>query len=200
MKYSFKLWESAALGALCLTLLAACWAQGRQTELEGNLIRLHVIAADDSEQEQALKLRVRDAVLACLAPKLEGVADAADAAETVRDSLEEIRLAAESASEGRSVAVALGQERYPLRQYEGFALPAGMYRSLRVTLGEGQGHNWWCVVFPPLCLRSAADPAVQSVMNVDDLHLIQQDEGYEIRFRVLELWGELQAWLAERQS
>ena len=195
-----EIWEAALLCAFALTLLASCWAQGRQRALADGLIRLHVIAADDSEQEQALKLRVRDAVLACLAPKLEGVSDAAEAAETVRDSLEEIRLAAESASEGRSVAVTLGQERYPLRQYEGFALPAGEYRSLRVTLGEGQGHNWWCVVFPPLCLRSAADAAVQSVMNVDDLHLIQQDEGYEIRFRVLELWGELQAWLTERQS
>lgn len=186
------------LCAFALTLLAACWAQGRQRALADGLIRLHVIAADDSESEQALKLRVRDAVLAFLEPRLDGAADAADAAETVRASLEEIRLAAESASEGRSVAVTLGQERYPLRQYEGFALPAGRYCSLRVTLGAGEGHNWWCVVFPPLCLRSAADSAVRSVMNVDDLHLIEQDDGYEIRFRVLELWGELQQWLEER--
>jgi len=199
-KKSLKIWEAALLCAFALTLLAACWAQGRQRALAEGLIRLHVIAADDSEHEQALKLRVRDAVLACLEPRLADVPDAAEAAETVQTSLEEIRRAAESASEGRSVAVTLGQERYPLRQYEGFALPAGEYCSLRVTLGAGQGHNWWCVVFPPLCLRSAADPAVQSVMKVDDLHLIGQDEGYEIRFRVLELWGELQAWLAERKS
>ena len=186
------------LCAFALTLLAACWAQGRQRMLADGLIRLHVIAADDSESEQALKLRVRDAVLAFLEPRLDGAADADEAAETVRASLEEIRLAAESASEGRSVAVTLGQERYPLRQYEGFALPAGRYCSLRVTLGAGEGHNWWCVVFPPLCLRSAETPAVRSAMNVDDLHLIRQDEGYELRFRVLELWGELQAWLEER--
>ena len=137
-----KIWEAALLCAFALTLLASCWAQGRQRALADGLIRLHVIAADDSEQEQALKLRVRDAVLACLEPKLEGMSDAAEAAETVRASLGEIRLAAESASEGRSVAVALGQERYPLRQYEGFALPAGEYRSLRVPLRGGQGNHW----------------------------------------------------------
>ena len=199
-KKSLKIWEAALLCAFALTLLAACWAQGRQRALAEGLIRLHVIAADDSEHEQALKLRVRDAVLACLEPRLADVPDAAEAAETVQTSLEEIRRAAESASEGRSVAVTLGQERYPLRQYEGFALPAGEYCSLRVTLGAGQGHNWWCVVFPPLCLRSAADPAVQSVMKVDDLHLIGQDEGYEIRFRVLELWGELKEWLSDRRG
>ena len=199
-KKSLKIWEAALLCAFALSLLAACWAQGRQRALADGLIRLHVIAADDSESEQALKLRVRDAVLAYLEAKLDGAADADEAAGTVRAELEGIRTAAESASEGRSVAVTLGQERYPLRQYGDFALPAGEYQSLRVTIGEGEGHNWWCVVFPPLCLRSAESPAVQSVMNMDDLRLIRQDEGYELRFRIVELWGEMKEWLAERNS
>ena len=199
-KRNLKKWEAALLCAFALSLLASCWAQGRQRALADGLIRLHVIAVDDSESEQALKLRVRDAVLAYLEPKLDGAADADEAAGTLASELEGIRAAAESASEGRGVAVALGQERYPLRQYGDFALPAGEYRSLRVTIGEGEGRNWWCVVFPPLCLRSAESPAVQSVMNVDDLRLIRQDEGYELRFRVLELWGEMKAWLAERRA
>ena len=196
-----KIWETALLCAFALTLLAACWAQGRQHALADGLIRLHVIAADDSESEQALKLRVRDAVLACLEPKLEGMSDAAEAAETVRASLGEIRLAAESVSEGRSVAVALGQERYPLRQYEGFALPAGEYLALRVTLGAGAGHNWWCVLFPPLCTEAVTSDRAVETLSSDDMQLITENgTGYILRFRVLELWDAVKTYLTAPPS
>ena len=87
--------------------------------------------------------------------------------------------------------MSLGEERYPTRDYAGFTLPAGRYRSLRVVLGEGQGHNWWCVVFPPLCLAAAEKEAMQPVMNPEDYALITREEGWEIRFRIVELWGEL---------
>ena len=70
-------------------------------------------------------------------------------------------------------------------------LPAGEYRSLRVILGEGQGQNWWCIAFPPLCLDAAQREQVKSVMSEDDYALISGAEGYELRFRIVELWGEL---------
>ena len=92
----------------------------------------------------------------------------------------------------------LGQEAYPTRDYAGFTLPAGRYRSLRVVLGEGRGQNWWCVVFPPLCLSAAEAEDVRSVMNGNDLALICEEEGYELRFRILELWGELTALLSPK--
>ena len=95
------------------------------------------------------------------------------------------------AAAGRPVRVALSEERYPTRDYTGFSLPAGRYRSLRVVLGEGKGHNWWCVVFPPVCLSAAEKEAMQPVMNPADYALITRSDGWEIRFRVVELWGEL---------
>ncbi len=189
---NLRAWEVALLAALCLTLCVGIWAQKKQGELASQVVRLHVLAVDDTEEEQALKLRVRDAVLADLAPVLEGVTDQDEAREILAGRLQEIAEAASGAAEGRKVSVSLGPESYPLRRYEGFVLPAGTYESLRVVLGEGEGHNWWCVVFPPLCLSAADAGRVQSVLNPDDFALITEEDGYELRFRILELWGELQ--------
>ena len=189
---NLRAWELALLAALCLTLCVGLWAQKKQGELSSQVVRLHVLAVDDSEEEQALKLRVRDAVLADLAPLLEGVTDRDEAREILAGRLQAIAEAAADAAEGRKVSVSLGPESYPLRRYEGFVLPAGTYESLRVVLGEGEGHNWWCVVFPPLCLSAADAGRVQSVMKPDDFALIIEEDGYELRFRIVELWGELQ--------
>ena len=142
-------------------------------------------------EEQALKLRVRDAVLDYLSPRLIGASDSGQARVILQQELDGIRRAAESAAEGRNVTVALGRERYPTRSYEGFTLPAGKYESLRITLGEGKGHNWWCIVFPPVCLSASQSDTVEQQLGEEDFRLISDGEGYELRFRVLELWGEL---------
>ena len=191
MDKRFKIWETAALLALCVTLLGGVWAQGRQRELSGKLLRLHVIAASDDAEEQALKLRVRDAVLEYLSPRLAGAADRDAARAILEGELGNVRAAAEAASEGRAVQVTLGQERYPLRRYEGFTLPAGVYESLRVVLGEGEGQNWWCIVFPPLCLTAVEGDKLQSVMGREDYGIVTEEEGYVLRFRLIEWWGEL---------
>ena len=185
------IWELAGLITLCFLLLSGLWAEGRQASIAGSLVRLHVLAVSDAPEEQELKLRVRDAVLSLLAPKLAGVQSADEAGEVLTDSLPLIQAAAQEAAEGRPVRVSLGEERYPTRDYAGFSLPAGRYRSLRVVLGEGQGHNWWCAVFPPVCLAAAEKEAMQPVMNPDDYALITREEGWEIRFRIVELWGKL---------
>lgn len=191
---NLRAWEIALLAALCLTLCVGLWAQKQQQALSAQVLRLHVLAVDDTEAEQALKLRVRDAVLRYLSPELEGVTDRDEARAMIAARLPQIAEAAAAAAEGRKVAVSLGPESYPTRQYEGFTLPAGTYESLRVVLGEGAGQNWWCVVFPPLCLSAADADRAKSVMNPEDFALVTEEEGYELRFRIVELWGELQRW------
>lgn len=189
-----KKWEISILLALCVTLCAGTWAQARSAALSEGLVRLHVIAASDSESEQAVKLEVRDAVLAYLAPALDGARSAREASEIVTSELSGVRSAALSASQGREVTVTLSEEYYPTREYEGFTLPAGRYRSLRVVLGEGGGHNWWCVVFPPLCLSAAGAEEALDAMTDEDASLIAgEGEGVVFRFRLVELWGELMA-------
>lgn len=184
-------WELALLLALCFTLLCGTWAQGRQQVLAGKLVRLHVIAASDADEAQAVKLQVRDAVLAYLEPKLADVTDVDAAQEIIAANLDGVAQAAHTVTPD-AVTVTLGPERYPTREYETFSLPAGVYTSLRVTLGAGEGHNWWCVIFPPLCMESSLSDRAVETLSDDDVKLITEDgDGYVLRFRLLELWGKL---------
>ena len=187
---SLRAWEIAALMALSLALCAGTWAQTRQQTISSALVRLHVIADSDAAEEQEIKLEVRDAVLAYLTPALEEAESQQQARQIIRDNLEGIAQAAGSTARGRQVSVTLSRESYPTREYEGFTLPAGRYESLRVILGQGQGKNWWCVVFPPLCLSAAESEKVQDVLKGEDLSIVTEEEGYVLRFRLVELWGE----------
>lgn len=189
---SLRKWEIALLLALCFTLLAGTWAGAASSRVSEGLVRLHVIAASDDATEQAIKLDVRDAVLSYLEPKLDSAADIAGAEALIEANLDGIAAAAESAAQGREVSVTLGEEYYPTREYDTFSLPAGRYQSLRVTLGEGAGHNWWCVVFPPLCLTTAGTEEAFESLDEGTREIISDDgEGVVFRFRILELWGEL---------
>ena len=186
-----KTWELSLLIALCITLCICTWAQSRQSSISSSLVRLHVLAVDDSEYEQALKLRVRDAVLDYLGPELDGAENRDEAESRLEKALPEVEKAAESVSEGRRIRVTLGEEYYPIREYEGFTLPAGKYDSLRVEIGEAKGHNWWCIVFPPLCLDAASCSEAVEAMDSTDYGIVTQGDGYKIKFRIVELWGEL---------
>lgn len=191
-----KKWEISMLLALCITLCAGTWASARSEALSDALVRLHVIAVSDEAEEQEIKLRVRDSVLAYLEPRLEGADDAAEARELISAELDGIKAAAETAAEGREVSVTLSREYYPTRDYGSFALPAGSYESLRVVLGEGEGHNWWCVVFPPLCLSAAEAENALETLGGDSAQLLSgEGEGVVFKFRLLELWGELMEYL-----
>ncbi len=188
---SLRAWEIAALMALSLFLCAGTWAQASQQSISSALVRLHVIAVSDDEEEQEIKLQVRDAVLAYLTPVLEDAGSSQAARQIISEHMDDIAQAASLAAQGRQVSVTLSRESYPTREYEGFTLPAGRYESLRVILGEGEGHNWWCVVFPPLCLTAVQAEAMQSAMSEENLSIVTEEDGYELRFRLIELWGEL---------
>ena len=186
-----RLFETAALIALCVALCVGTWAQGRQERLSEGLVRLHVLAHSNDAYEQRLKLSVRDAVLEYLEGLLPRSGSRRQAEQVISENLEKIARTAASAAKGRAVTVSLGTEHYPTREYEGFALPAGEYRSLRIELGEGQGENWWCVVFPPLCLPAAEGEGLSPVMQLDDMALISRQGGYRLGFRSIELWQQL---------
>lgn len=192
-----RTWEISLLLALCITLCIGAWATKQQKGLAEKMIRLHVIAASDSPEDQALKLAVRDRVLEAVTPDIDGIQNRAEAEEILNAKLKDLEMiAAETAiSRGEQVsAVAtLDYEAYPTREYESFSLPAGEYLSLRIVLDEGEGQNWWCVVFPPLCMATAEEE-IAPVAGLDekDISLITEEEGYVLKFKVLELWGQLQ--------
>lgn len=182
-----KIVEAAALLALCFTLCSAVWAQGRHENLNDSILRLHVLAVSDSEYEQQLKLKVRDRVMEQLEPLLETAEDTESAQRIISDNLRSIADTAYSAAEGRQVSVSLAEESYSSREYEGVSLPAGRYKALKIVLGEGQGQNWWCVVYPQLCL----DGSAQTELEKQELQIVTHSEDRVFRFKLLELWGNL---------
>lgn len=204
-KCSFLTLELALLLALAVTLLWGAWSLHRQDDLQEKMIRLHVIANSDSDADQDLKLCVRDAVLCRAEDILRQSADMTEARARLRDSLPAIGDAAaqELAAQGSGYAVSVSLEdtEFPRKTYDGFALPAGEYMALRVVIGAGEGRNWWCVVYPPLCTAAACEleeTARSSGLTADDLSLMTgENAGYVLRFRSLELWERLRQWLGK---
>ena len=190
--WKLKAWELALLLALCVTLAAGLTAQKDEQALSDGLIRLHILANSDAPEDQAEKLQVRDRVLALLAPALRSCESREQALEVIEAKRPEI--------EALGVTMALGREFYPTRRYPTFALPAGEYVSLRLTLGEGRGQNWWCVVFPPLCTEVLSEEEASDAflaLGGDSAALITGDGPvYELRFRVIDWWAELRERMA----
>ena len=183
---------------LLITTLAVLPVHG-ESEIYSNVLRLHVIANSDSEDDQNLKLLVRDAVLAEAQILLCDVYDRAKAEETVMQNIEILRSVAEKTVLDNGydypVAIELGKEEYPTKNYESCSFPAGEYTSLRILIGEAEGQNWWCVLFPPLCLSAATDAdAFASVGITDNQYQIITDSEstkYKIRFKILESFSEI---------
>lgn len=204
-KSHFRYWELALLLALAVTILWGAASLGQQEELGRKVIRLHVIANSDSPEDQALKLRVRDRVLARAQEILEQSADMEQAEQALTAALPELtREARETlAAEGcaQPVQARLEPAEFPTKDYDGFSLPAGKYLALRVIIGQGAGQNWWCVVFPPLCTAAACDwqdAGRDAGLAEDDLSLMaEEDQGYQLRFRSVELWEKLRQWLGK---
>lgn len=165
-----------------------------ESELYESVLRLHVIANSDSEEDQTLKLKVRDAILKETSDLFANCKDRGEAERAVAENGERIAEIARGVVllEGYpyDVSVELGEERYPTRNYESFCFPSGEYLSLRVTIGEGEGENWWCVLFPPLCLGAASegDGAISVGLGVDQYKIITErdDARYKVRFKLLE--------------
>ena len=194
-----KLVLLSLLLGLAASLVMGGAVLAQQEELSGELIRLHVIAASDEPEDQARKLLVRDAVLEALAqqPQAQSVDEAA---EQLRAVLPELAMTAsealEAAGERESVSVRLCTESYPTRDYGTFALPAGDYASLQVVIGEGAGHNWWCVVYPSLCSAATSAQAVEAAeaagFDNDTLQYLTVDStSVRFRFKFLEIWQKI---------
>ncbi len=183
---------------VCLMALSFLPVHGER-EVYDTVVRLHVLANSDTEEDQALKLKVRDALLEVTSPLVEGCTTQAEAIDALNGHISELEAAALAviAAEGYDypVTVLLGEEDYPTRVYESCAFPAGTYVSLRVLIGEGEGQNWWCCLFPPLCLSAATaksdneDAFIQVGLTKDQYGIITETgkTKYKVRFKILEV-------------
>ena len=188
MKQAF----TGILSILAAMLIACVIPTEADAEIYSDTLRLHILAASDSDEDQALKLRVRDGILAEYSAQLSEVTDLEDARATLEARLPDIVATAErivaEAGYDYTVTASLGEEWYDTRDYGEVSLPRGVYTSLIIRIGKGQGRNWWCVMYPPMCLDLATDAPSDdwtSGYTGEELSLISGK--YRVKFKLLEL-------------
>lgn len=190
------IWEIALLIGMAVFLISGAVSLQNRDQLADKVVRLHILANSDSEEDQALKLRVRDRVLERATELLEQTGDRREAADVLQSHLPELeRIAAEEISDcgyEYDVTAEVANTMFPTKEYDGFTLPAGEYLALRIIIGQGNGHNWWCVVFPPLCTTEAADvpaSALAAGFDEEEVALVtEENEGYVLKFKAMEWW------------
>jgi len=188
---------------ICLMIAALVWCArvlSERSMLKEGLIRLHVVANSDTEEDQSIKLQVRDVVLSSIQEDLQKLSDVDAAKEYLQINLPKIQETANAVLERAGVdsasIVTLGREAFGTRVYDTFTLPAGVYESLRIVIGEGQGHNWWCVAFPSLCVPETEDAFEDAAVSAgfsDSLsETLGEKEEHEIHFFFLDKLGQLE--------
>lgn len=171
-----------------------------QQSIAAKILRFHVLANSDSQEDQNLKIQVRDAVGAYLEPLLSDAVDLEDTEEIVTANMEGIIQTAENTimQEGFDypVTARITHTDFPVKTYGDYTFPAGEYEALQVTIGEGAGHNWWCVLYPNMCFRGSvyeiveedAKEALQEVLSPEEYEDVFQSEHLQVRFKFLELF------------
>lgn len=202
---------SVAVLAVLFAIMAPFFPIHGEAEVYKKVLRLHVIADSDLPADQSVKLSVRDAILDVIPSLLDGCRDLDEASRAVTDGSQHLLVAADERLEALGASygarIEIGEEYYPTREYDGVRLPAGRYTSVRVILGSGEGRNWWCVLFPSLCLSAAKRSAhradagtpadgndyIAAGFTPEQYRMITETDApkYRIRFRILELIGEM---------
>ncbi len=166
------------------------------SEVRDGVLRLHILASSDCEEDQSVKLLVRDALLQSGAEIFDGSVSADEAVEKISPEISFLEETANAVLRENgfnyNAEVTVTKEYFATRQYEDITLPAGEYTALKVVLGEGEGQNWWCVMFPPLCLPAASDISDEyCVFSDDSAKVVSGNSRYAVRFKIVEWWEEI---------
>lgn len=187
------------LGILCAVFASTAKFDASCEDLRQNVLRLHIIANSDSEEDQALKLKVRDAVLKQSDGIFDGNTDMKSAEAAVLAYLDEFCETANSVIRESgfdyTADVQLADSFFETREYEDFTLPAGTYRSLLIKLGKAEGKNWWCVVFPAVCVPAAADAQLSDSVNSESAAVAEHPQRYVMRFKAVEIYEDIKKFL-----
>ena len=194
--------EIAALIAFIICITLSTYKLDRECDgIRENVLRLHVIAASDSEYDQKIKLELRDRLLLKGKEIFSQSRTKAAAEEKLSSGISLLQNEADSFLESKNyphkAEVSLGRSYFPTRVYDGFTLPAGTYDALKVTIGNAEGKNWWCIMFPALCLPAAEKRSADfdSILTKNQQKIITEDK-YEVRLWLVEKWQELESFLS----
>lgn len=201
----FKKLELAVSIGLVLCIIFNVVSFGAScSKIRGDVLRLHIIANSDSKTDQALKLKVRDAILLSGYDIFDGNDTLDEAKIKIAENLDKIKSIAVKTlrKEGCKDDVFVHFERtyFNTRYYKNFTLPAGEYEALRVIIGKGEGHNWWCVMFPPLCLAASDDIDSLKCLTKDEKKLITSRPKYEVRFKCVEIYEKIKEYMEKSKS
>lgn len=192
-KNAFRL--ALIFGLLCAVFVSFAQFNAACEDMRTNVLRLHIIANSDSSEDQALKLEIRDRILEQSGELFEGTDNIEDAIKDAEASLEEITTLANEviAQKGFSykAKAKIGDSYFETRDYDDFTLPAGTYNSLIITLGEGEGKNWWCVIFPEICLPAARDVSLSDAVGKESAHIAENPKRYKIAFKTVEIYEDI---------
>ncbi len=203
-----RFWVKQSIALLCALLLTAGAVmavsafgefQKNCDSLSEKVLRLHVLANSDSEADQQLKLKVRDAILQ-ESDRLFQQSDSKEAAMTqMATHLSDVEQVAERTLRKNGcdlpVTAALKKVEFNTRTYGNITLPAGEYDALQVEIGAAKGKNWWCVLFPSLCVPSSTNVQMEDVLTQDELQVVEQS-GYDVRFKVVEWYEAVKGWIS----
>lgn len=187
-----KLIEISLFLSLFISVISCISFENNCVGIREKVLRLHVIANSDTQVDQKLKLKVRDSIISESEEIFTDTDSLITAENEIVKALPKIEECAEKAvkNEGFSyeVTVKFEPSYFPTRTYEDVTLPAGFYKSLKVIIGGGEGKNWWCVLFPPMCLPAAMkeEEVLSTVLTEDELSLVSSEPKYEIRFWIVE--------------
>lgn len=170
-----------------------------ETGIYEQTIRLHVVANSDTQADQTLKLEIRDEILMYVAEYLTDCNSKYEAEQILLKQQTQLKETAERVVKEKGydydIEVVMGEEYYPTREYEGVSLPAGTYYSVRINVGEAVGQNWWCVLFPPLCVSTATakEEMVAAGFTPNQIRVLTETENprYVLKFKFLEFFNEL---------
>ncbi|WP_346916676.1 stage II sporulation protein R [Clostridium sp.] len=153
-------------------------------DISGKLIRFHVIANSDSEKDQSLKLKVRDKVLEYVQPLLKDSKSIEESREILNKEngkiLEIARVVIKENGYDYSVESTLGKENFPVKTYGNITLPQGEYEAYRIIIGTGEGQNWWCVMFPPICFVDITKGEVAYEETEEEMKKVLDDEEFNM--------------------
>lgn len=195
--------RAIACGLVLVLTLGICGFDAKCDTVRENVLRLHVLANSDSNEDQALKLKVRDALLTVSGGVFENCTSEQEAVTSAKENLALFTKTAEQviAENGYSysVKVEVADTWFETRDYESFSLPAGTYEALKVTIGEGKGKNWWCVMFPSICLPAASGESkdFSCVLEDDTAEIVEQPKRYKARFKVVEVFEKARKSIAD---
>lgn len=178
--------------AFCITFAAAIVPFEQRCEgIRQSVFRLHVIANSDSDSDQALKLKVRDAVLEVSEALFSSAESEQEAKQIAAQNIELFTEAANKTLEengsSQTATVSVGKAYFGTREYEDFTLPAGEYDALRIIIGEGEGKNWWCVMFPAVCLP-AAKGEIEDTLDDAQAEIVKGGAKYKPAFKIVEIY------------